>query len=84
VRLTGWIKSQDVESTSVGQSGLFLVADNGSANLRANVSGTTQWQQQQLMMEVPRNASWLNIGVSLGGRGQVWVRDLQFEVLPGR
>jgi hypothetical protein len=84
VRLSGWIKAQDVEPGTNGQSGMFLAMDNGSPNLRANVTGTTPWQQQELVIDVPRNASWLHIGISLGGRGQVWARDLRFEVLPGR
>jgi hypothetical protein len=83
VRLSGWLKVENFEplETNGVQDGvgLFLNStDVQSQALRANVSGTG-WQRRELVMDVARGSTWLLIGLSLSGKGQVWARDLKFE-----
>ncbi|MGM9489260.1 hypothetical protein [Ideonella sp. YS5] len=40
-----------------------------------------QWHEVSVVLDVPANAPWLTLGVAQVGEGQVWVRDLKFEVV---
>jgi hypothetical protein len=86
VRFSGWVKAKDYEPLSDGPpngrvagAGLFFSSDNRGPVLRADVGSVSGWQLQELVMDVPGNATWLLIGVTLIGKGQVWARDFRFE-----
>lgn len=78
VRLSGWIKTEDVEQ---GGGQLWLRVDGpGSGNVLAfdNMNdrapkGTTDWQEYSIVLDVPETATSLNYGYFLRGAGQVWV-----------
>ncbi len=87
VRFSGWIKTRDVEPLpeAGGQGGAgFFVSASGtqSAALNASITGTTEWQYRELILDVPRNSQWIPLGLTLVGRGQVWGRDFKFEEVP--
>ena len=44
-------------------------------------SGTFDWRQQQIVLDVPRDAVTINYGLILAGGGQAWVDDFAFEVV---
>jgi hypothetical protein len=81
MRLSAWIRTKDVEplpeAGARGGAGLYMSAQNSAANV--NVTGTTDWQYRELVMDVPRNSPWLPLGLMLVGRGQVWARDFKLE-----
>jgi len=81
VRLSAWIRTRDVEplpeAGAQGGAGLFINTRNAVVHM--NVTGTTDWRYQELVMDVPRNSPWLPLGLWLVGRGQVWARDFKFE-----
>jgi len=84
VRLSGWVKTQGFEPMAGGggQAGAGLFMTNTGSNapeLRANATQAAEWQSRELVMDVPRNSTWIIIGLALRGRGQVWARDLKFE-----
>lgn len=84
VRLSGWLKLEKFEPLAAngGQEGVGLFMTNTdvqSKTLRVNMSGTVEWQHHELVMDVPRGSTWLLVGLSLSGTGQVWARDLKFE-----
>jgi hypothetical protein len=72
-----------VEAGALGGAGLFMIAPDAAAAAQAGtVSGTTEWQYREMLLDIPRGTQWLPIGVMLIGRGQVWARDLKFEEVP--
>jgi hypothetical protein len=88
VRFSAWLKVADFESIdTIGPregAGLFMNTGDGNGNgqmLTADVSETSGWQYRELVMDVTPSGPWLLIGLSLGGKGQVWARDLKFEVV---
>ena len=87
VRLSGWVKTRNFEPSGIpgalGSAGLFLNnTDVQPQILRTDASTSTEWQYRELVMNVPRNSTWLIIGLELNGTGQVWARDLKFEEVP--
>lgn len=82
IRLLGLCRSENVEQTA----GLFvrterldgrpLTSDN---LLNRPLQGNADWQQYDLIIDVPAHASCIAIGAELRGRGQIWFKDLRIE-----
>jgi len=78
VRLSGWIKTQDAID---GGGRLWLRVDGQAPGSRLGFdnmekrapTGTTDWEEYSIVLDVPNEASSLNYGFFLQGRGQVWV-----------
>jgi len=87
VRLSGWLKTDKVESTAEGGgrpgASLFLstTADSNAVIYNATLTGTTDWTYEEIVIDIPAGslAPYIPMGLSLNGTGQVWVRDLKFE-----
>src|SRR5262249_26334575 len=45
------------------------------------VTGTTDWKQYAVVLEVPKQALCLTFGTLLVGPGEIWVDDLKLEVV---
>src|SRR5262245_1735690 len=82
VRLSGWLKTVDA-----GEGALWMRID-GEQRLLAldimndrSVSGTTDWKMYSVVLDVPREARNILLGVLLNGKGQIWADDLAFEVV---
>ncbi len=43
------------------------------------VSGTSDWKKYEIVLDVPPESRVIILGVSLFGKGQIWVDDLRFE-----
>lgn len=87
VRLSGWLKTEKVVPRvgGAGQPGaaLYLAGgDDGSPVYNAVATGTTDWTYYELVIDIPRGAAFIPMGLSLVGTGQVWARDLKFEEVP--
>lgn len=87
VRFSAWIRTKDVEPLPEagprGGAGLYMSASGAqAAGVNLNLTGTTEWQYRELVMDVPRNSQWLPLGLMLVGSGQVWGRDFKFEEVP--
>jgi hypothetical protein len=84
VRFSGLLKVEKFEPMEAGgaQGGVGLLMSNADVqpqSLRTDARGASGWQRSELVMDVPRNSTWLLIGLTLNGRGQVWGRDFRFE-----
>ncbi|MBA3828270.1 MAG: hypothetical protein H0X33_04990 [Taibaiella sp.] len=85
VRLTGYMKSLNIK----GWAGFWLRVDKErSYNPLAfdnmsnrKVTGTTQWQKYEIVLDVPVNALNIAYGALLAGNGQIWFDQLQFAVV---
>jgi hypothetical protein len=45
------------------------------------ITGTTDWTQYSVVLDVPKRGSNMGFGVFLSGSGKVWLNDFQFEVV---
>jgi hypothetical protein len=84
VRFSGYMKTNMVN----GWAGLWMRVDTATKVGWAfddmedhEVSGTTEWTQYQVVLDVPEDAAAIYLGAHLYGRGQVWVDDCTFEVV---
>ena len=84
VRLTGYLKTIGVnEGTAV----LFMRVDGDgvvqSSDFMQNrpLMMTTDWEQQTIVLDIPRDAVGFTYGFMLGGSGQAWLDDVQIDVV---
>ncbi|MGI8913705.1 MAG: hypothetical protein ACR2JY_07960 [Chloroflexota bacterium] len=84
LRLTAYIKAEKVE----GWAGMWMRVDprEGKArqfdNMQSRpIRGNSDWQQYQVVLDVPRESLYVYFGVLLHGRGSVWADDFQLEVV---
>jgi len=86
VRFSGWVRAGTIQPPpggGTGDAGLILTnTDTKSGVLHANVNDPGGWQYRELVLQVPRNSTWILIGLTLNGSGQVWGRDFKFEEVP--
>jgi hypothetical protein len=84
VRFRAMIKTDNVEQGAwlwLGfnrREGAQIAMDNMSDR---RIKGTGDWTPVAIVMDVPAEAAAIAIGFFLSGMGQMWVNDLQFEVV---
>lgn len=84
IRLSGYVKGDNVENLAGlwmrvdGERGEQLSFDNMG---NRPVKGTTDWKKYEVVLDVPASSRNIAFGILLSGKGQVWVDDLQFEVV---
>lgn len=83
VRLTGWMKTNDVE-----RAGFWVRVDGETRslafdNMQADrpVTGTTNWTEYSVVLDVPQESVGIHFGCLLIGEGQMWIDDLKFETV---
>jgi hypothetical protein len=92
VRFSAQLRAQAVR----GWSGLFLGPGNGAllsqfpmarpgieAELPAGAAATADgdWHEASVVVDVPADTAEITFGLLLAGEGQVWARNLQFQVV---
>ena len=89
IRMTAWAKSELPEG-SLARLELCIVGDwgwwckwNGTFdNLGRNpITGTTDWKQYALVVDVPQNGISMSFGLLLAGTGKVWLDEFKFEIV---
>ena len=48
------------------------------------IVGTTDWQKYEVILDVPEDGAQIAIGIVLSGKGQVWLSNVQFEIVSSR
>ena len=89
IRLSGFLKTENVESIEhvKGGTALWLQIEGVNETLRqANAKehalrGTHGWVRREMEVEVPQTSISVGLGFGLGGRGQVWLSDVQLEAV---
>ncbi len=82
VRLTGWLKTENADSAV-----LWMRIDGNRRTLGFDnmmnrpVTGTTDWKQFEVVLDVPAEAINVVIGSFIQGKGQMWVDDLKLEMV---
>ena len=83
VRLSGLVKSQEV----AGWAGLWVRVDSGKNvvafdNMQNRaIKGTTEWQRYEVVLDVPKDATGIALGILLTGAGEVWMNGARFDVV---
>lgn len=90
VKLTTYIKTKDV----AGWTGLWMRVDGLPAKDGKNrevlsfdnmndrkIVGTTGWTKYEIILDVPKDATNIGYGVLLSGTGEVWLDDINFEIV---
>lgn len=94
LRLSGLLKTEKVEGGVAGPKGrdiggtalcLWIEGVNETlcpANAQQHaLQGTHDWIRRELSVEVPQTGISVALGLLLLGRGQVWLSDVQLEVV---
>jgi uncharacterized protein (TIGR02246 family) len=82
VRLSGWLKTENAQ-----EAGLWMRLDGekrllGFDNMMPRaVKGTTDWNQYEVVLNVPPETVNILFGTLLAGTGRVWVDDIKLEVV---
>jgi RNA polymerase sigma factor (sigma-70 family) len=84
IRLTGWLKTKEVDNWA----GFQLLIRNPAGRIIAvdemmdrPTRGTTEWQQHEIVADVPSEICSINFGPMLYGTGQFWADDFQIDVV---
>lgn len=86
VRLTGWLRTA---GDSTAEARLWVRVDGPTGPqvsdymLDRPITGTRDWAQYSVVLDVPGNAVGISFGGALTGRGQMWLDDLAFERVDG-
>ncbi len=84
VRLTVYIKTEDVaKGVGIGMGSLLPDGSRGPYDDMTTrlITGTNDWQKVQIVLDVPQDATTIMLGAVLYAPGQMWVDDLQMEVV---
>jgi len=83
IGLKGWLKLEDVKK---GAAGLFLRVDGASGVLKFDnmleekITGTADWRQYAIELQLPENAETIYFGALNSGTGKVWVDGLELLI----
>jgi hypothetical protein len=85
VRFSAYARTKDVQKWS----GLWLRVDDAAKKAmafdnmeRRALSGTADWQRCEIVLDVPREAATICLGVLLVTEGAVWVSEMEFVPVP--
>ena len=87
VRFSADVKSEKVDS---GWAGLWFRVDGPERmqslsfdNMQDRpIKGTEDWKHVEIVLDVPENATAIAFGILLAGPGQVWMGNLDFQIVP--
>jgi len=83
VRLRAWVRSEDVSQWA----GLWMRIDKDATpvafdNMESRaIKGSTGWTSYDVVLDVPKDATNVSIGVLLAGPGEVWMNGVKFEAV---
>jgi hypothetical protein len=81
VRLTASVKTEDIAD----RAGLWMRVDKGSTAVSFDnmmdrpITGTTTWQNYEVTLDVPQDATAIAFGILLNKSGSVWLNSIKFE-----
>ena len=84
VKLSVNLKSKDVENWASmwmrvdGKGKEQLSFDNMENRV---LKGNDNWKTYDIVLDVPENSAYISYGVMLSGKGQIWAKDLQFQIV---
>ncbi len=84
IRLSGHVKAEGVEPWA----GLWMRVDSGAGGTHSfdnmqdrAITGTRDWTRCEITLPVYADSQYIHFSLLLAGKGQVWLDELQFEVV---
>lgn len=84
LQLSGFLKTNDVD----GWCGLWMRVDGQDEEVlrfdnmsNRPVTGTTEWKQHSIVLQVPESSTSISLGVLLYKKGQVWANNLRIDTV---
>lgn len=84
VKMSGYVKSENVKNWA----GLWMRVDFYDTNVFAfdnmesrGIKGNTEWTKYEIVLFVPKASTSISYGVLLDHTGQIWFKDIQFEIV---
>jgi len=84
IRLSGYLKCKDVETSSAMQLWVMDAAGNGLAQDDLgghHLTGTKDWTRYDIVSDVPQAAVRIIVITSLRGKGSIWADGLELAVV---
>jgi hypothetical protein len=84
VRFSGFVRSEGAQNWA----GLWMRVDKGKKAVAFDnmedrpIKGTTAWQNYEVVLDVPQDATGIFFGILLQGTGSVWLNGANFEIVP--
>jgi RNA polymerase sigma factor (sigma-70 family) len=84
IRLSGWLKTRDVDNwTGPGlmifnPAGKIIAMDEA---MDRPIRGTTDWTQYEMVADVPSELCSIDFRIMLYGTGELWADDFQIDVV---
>ncbi len=82
MKLSAFIKAKNVG----GWSGLWMKVEGaghdvlGFDNMKNRpITGSKEWEEYEIVLDVPKDSKLIAFGVLLSGKGSVWIDDVKFE-----
>lgn len=84
VRMSLWVKTEEAQWVAPwmridGQEGDSMLGFDNFCDRQ--IKGTTGWSQHSIVLDVPANSSNIAFGIMLGGKGDLWLDDVSFDVV---
>ncbi len=87
IRVSGHVRAEGV----VGWAAMWVRVGNSKYQLSyfdrrvdgltvSTVTGTTDWERHEIILDVPEDGGAIAFGISLEGTGQIWLDDVQVQV----
>ncbi len=83
IRLSGYVKTSSVTRDAALQlhfGGPGYIIDIATTK-SGDMNGTAEWKRYEIVVDVPPDTRRLTYGLLLKGGGQIWVDDLQIEMV---
>ncbi len=81
VRMTGWAKTINATDPEGAGFWFFGTWDGESVLDNAVIKGTTDWTKYSMVINISQYAYMITCGVEIHGTGEIWFRDIRFEVV---
>jgi hypothetical protein len=89
VRITGWLKTSDVQNRASVFMAVWIKGSQTAATLCAldtmddrPIDGTTDWRKIEIVTEAPQEPCMIVFGPGLTGDGEMWGDDFQIDLAP--
>ncbi len=89
IRITGLIKAQEIAAwaalwvivTGAGGGTIFNSNVQQDRNHDLGIVGSRDWQEYEVVLNVPAHGTRIHYGIGLMGQGQIWLDHLTFEIV---
>ena len=82
LRFSAYVRAEELDDWA----GLWMRVDGDGPKMltfdnmeNRPIRGTSDWQRYEIVLDVPQESKYISLGILMGGRGRVWISDVQLE-----